>query len=359
MTNLYSIVDEYELESMEELGRVKVTKHPDYDLYISNYTNKAQFENAWTESERVCRGVIHYANGQIIARGMPKFFNEGDPRVGELGPDEEFWLFEKFDGSLGVTYVTPDGDVCVATRGSFTSDQAVMGQHMLDSEAYRALRTMIVEEARINRTVLVEIIYPENKIVVDYGDEAALVWLGTVHNETGRFWPNYNNAIVQTTMNAGVPMIPSNKEGYVAITDDGKMFKIKSEEYKHLHKLTFGTSNKSVWEVWAHQGYEGIRALKQTLPASLNVWIDREVRKLEIQQSKLYLQTLAAYSDVTQGESYIERRWIGKRLQDKYPELLSFVFTFIDKDDQALVESIRKSLKPKSFKPYRTEPKED
>lgn len=359
MTNLYDIVDEYKLEAMEELGRIAVKPSEDKDLYIYNYTNKAQFANEWTEEERVCRGMITNANGDIIARGMPKFFNDGDPRVGEIAPDEPFWLFEKFDGSLGVSYLDSNGMPRIATRGSFTSDQANMANHLLAKGEYDALRTMITEEARIGRTVLVEIIYPENKIVVDYGDEATLVWIGTVHNPTGRFWPNYNVAIVQTTMNAGVPVIPSNKEGYVAITDDGKMFKIKSEEYKALHKLTFGTSNKSVWEVWAHGGYTAIWQLKQTLPAALSVWIDREVRKLEIQQTKLYQQTLAAYRDVCGEEEHIERRWIGKRLQEKYPELLSFVFTFIDKDDKALIENIRKSLKPKSFKPYRTEPKED
>lgn len=359
MTDLYDIVDEYEIEVMEELGRIKVTKHPDCDLFIYNYTNKAQFANEWTNAERVCRGLITDLFGRVVARGMPKFFNEGDPRVGEIDLDEPLWLIEKFDGSLGVCYLDSNGMPKIATRGSFTSEQADRANAMLYTYVYDDLRETITRFAQQNKTMLVEIIYPENKIVVDYMDDEQLIWLGHVDNANGRFYPNYAHAVEQVTLSEGIPVIPSNKEGYVAIADDGKMFKIKSEEYKTLHKLTFGTSNKSVWEVWAHQGYEGIRALKQTLPDSLNVWIDREVRKLEIQQSKLYLQTLAAYSDVTQGDEYIERRWIGKRLQEHYPELLSFVFTFIDKDDKALIESIRKSLKPKNFKPYRTEPKED
>lgn len=358
MTNLYSIVDEYELEAMEELGRVKVTKHPDYDLYISNYTNKAQFANEWTEPERVCRGVIHYANGQIIARGMPKFFNEGDPRVGEIGPDEKFWLFEKFDGSLGVTYVTPDGDVCVATRGSFISDQAVMAQHMLDSEAYMALRTMIVEEARVNRTVLVEIIYPENKIVVDYGDEATLVWLGTVYNETGRFWPNYNIAVTQTTMNEGVPVIPSNKEGYVGITDDGKMFKIKSEEYKTLHKTIFGLSNKSIWEILSQRdGYANFTRFLRDLPAPTQVWATRKYKQLQAHQSRLIQETFDIHNKLT--EDFPDRGELARRLQREAPDHLSFVFGWLDKGDEELVRLVNKAIKPKKFEPYRTEPKED
>lgn len=358
MTNLFSIISEYEHEELEEAGRISVKMHPDQHMYIHNYTNKAQFANEWTETERVCRGVITDLWGNIIARGMPKFFNEGDPRVGEIDPDEEFWLFEKFDGSLGVSYLDRNGMPKIATRGSFTSDQANMANHLLYSGPYDDMLELITKFAQQNKTALFEIIYPENKIVVDYGDDSALVWLGYVDNATGRFWPNYNNAIVQTTMNTGVPMIPSNKEGYVAITDDGKMFKIKSEEYKTLHKTIFGLSNKSIWEILSQRdGYANFTRFLRDLPAPTQVWATRKYKQLQAHQSRLIQETFEVHNKLT--EDFPDRGELARRLQRSAPEHLSFVFGWLDKGDEELVRLVNKAIKPKKFEPYRTEPKED
>lgn len=358
MTNLYSIVDEHELEAMEELGRIKVTRSPDRKLYIWNYTNKAQFANEWTDSERVCRGVITDVQGNIIARGMPKFFNEGDPRVGEIEEDEPFWLFEKFDGSLGVSYLDCNGMPKIATRGSFTSDQANMANHLLYTDAYDDVREMITKFAQQNQTALFEIIYPENKIVVDYGDDAKLVWLGHVVNATGRFYPNYRWGIERVTLREGVPAITSNKEGYVGVTDDGKMFKIKSEEYKTLHKTIFGLSNKSIWEILSQRdGYANFTRFLRDLPAPTQVWATRKYKQLQAHQSRLIQETFDIHNKLT--EDFPDRGELARRLQREAPKHLSFVFGWLDKGDEELVRLVNKAIKPKRFEPYRTEPKED
>ncbi|MGF2075356.1 RNA ligase, partial [Enterococcus casseliflavus] len=92
-----------------------------YDLSIYNYTQKTQYEQYWTEETSVCRGLILDSHDRIIARPFRKFRN-----IEEYGPDwtppaEPFDVTTKLDGSLGITYLTPDG-IQIATRGSFTSD---------------------------------------------------------------------------------------------------------------------------------------------------------------------------------------------------------------------------------------------
>ncbi|ASX99289.1 RNA ligase [Arthrobacter phage Molivia] len=358
MTDLYDIVDEYEIEVMEELGRIKVTKHPDCDLFIYNYTNKAQFANEWTNAERVCRGLITDLFGRVVARGMPKFFNEGDPRVGEIDLDEPLWLIEKFDGSLGVCYLDNNGMPKIATRGSFTSEQAERANAMLYTYVYDDLRETITRFARQNKTMLVEIIYPENKIVVDYMDDEQLIWLGHVDNASGRFYPNYAHAVGQVTLNEGIPAIPSNKEGYVAIADDGKMFKIKSEEYKTLHKTIFGLSNKSIWEIVAQRdGYANFTRFLRDLPAPTQVWATRKYKQLQAHQSRLIRETFDIHNKLT--EDFPDRGELARRLQREAPEHLSFVFGWLDKGGEELVRLVNKAIKPKKFEPYRTEPKED
>src|SRR5690606_32826127 len=58
----------------------------------------------------------------------------------------------------------------VATRGSLSSEQAKRAEQILTKYDMTEIPT--------NFTILAEIIYPENKIVVNYGNEEKLVVLG-------------------------------------------------------------------------------------------------------------------------------------------------------------------------------------
>jgi len=82
---------------------VRVNKHPDRDLFIYNYTAKAQYDRVWNEITLQCRGLILDASGNIIARPFPKFFNLGEMED-QVIPALPFDVFEKMDGSLGITY---------------------------------------------------------------------------------------------------------------------------------------------------------------------------------------------------------------------------------------------------------------
>lgn len=358
MTNLFDLVDEYQLEDMENAGRVKVSIG-EHGLFIANYTNKAQFENEWTNTERVCRGLIFDEYNKVIARGMPKFFNYGDARIGEeITDDTVVEAYTKYDGSLGICYVQPDGQVAVATRGSFSSEQAIVATQLLRSGTQRVLAAHVLDAAAHGRTILVEIIYPENKIVVDYGETRMLRLLGWVDNQTGGFEPSHSNlrftGPLYQLMKLGVQ---TNEEGFVCQTRTGNLFKVKSEEYKTLHRLIFGISNKSIWEVLAHGGYSRFTELRNQLPAPVAVWADRVYVKLQVQQDKLYNQTYMAIRTFTQDDP--DRKTLALRLQEYVPNLLPFVFAAIDKGDEALVKLIHKAIKPTKFEPYATAPKED
>ena len=74
----------------------------------------------------------------------------------------------KLDGSLGIAYTHPEGEVRLATRGSMTSHQATEATRIWQ-EKYR--RVAIPE----GTTPLFEIIYPDNRVVLNYGDMRDLV----------------------------------------------------------------------------------------------------------------------------------------------------------------------------------------
>ena len=84
----------------------------------------------------------------------------------------------KLDGSLGIAYTHPEGDVRLATRGSLASGQAIEATRIWH-EKYR--HVAIPEGV----TPLFEIIYPDNRIVLDYGEMRDLVLIALIDTETG------------------------------------------------------------------------------------------------------------------------------------------------------------------------------
>lgn len=174
---------EIEWEMLQEEianGYVNVNKHPTADIYIYNYTHKCQYDWRWNTITIRCRGLILDAKGCIVAKGFDKFFTDDQLETageGHLIPkNERFTISDKVDGSLGVMYFLED-EHYMATRGSFISDMAV--------EANKWLRDMYGHIVFYpDYTYLFEIIYPENRIVVDYGSERKLVLLAVIENAT-------------------------------------------------------------------------------------------------------------------------------------------------------------------------------
>lgn len=155
-------------------------KHPQWDLWIYNYSKSAQYTRTWTDVTMNCRGLILDSNGEVVSRGPKKFFNYGEPDSAPVELNTEVRVTTKFDGSLGILS-RYNNETIVATRGSFESEQAIMGQAMVDTGKYYELVEMISEDF----SVIVEIIHPMNRIVVDYGDEESLKFLGLVGMKSG------------------------------------------------------------------------------------------------------------------------------------------------------------------------------
>ena len=178
-TDLFSFED---FNEMVADGYISVRDHMNLPYSILNYTDKAQYDQVWNDVTVNCRGlIVNMHTKEIIARGFPKFFNYGQPGAAEFSLNTRVEVTDKMDGSLGIMYPTSDG-YRIATRGSFHSDQAGIASMILRT---RYPDFTLSDTLRDNYTVLFEIIYPENRIVLDYGGMSDLVLLGMVSNETG------------------------------------------------------------------------------------------------------------------------------------------------------------------------------
>ena len=226
-------------------------KHPDADLYIYNYTNKTQTNRHWTEETMMCRGLITDAEGTILYRPFSKFFNIEEHA--QPLPDCGFVVHEKMDGSLGILYKV-NGSYAIATRGSFTSDQALKGTAILQ-KVIKSFGDKIEFSDKL--TYLFEIIYPGNRIVVDYGEREQLVCLAVIETETGKEAPPEDMSIWFPVAER-VRQLPDlntlktqncrNREGYVIRFHNGLRLKVKFQDYVRLHRLYTGLTKRKIWE---------------------------------------------------------------------------------------------------------------
>lgn len=135
------------LEKYHQDGLLYKQQHPSLPLTIWNYTEIVQFEGKWDDITLMCRGLVTDDKGNVVARPFKKFFNIEE---GRFTPTEKFEVFEKMDGSLGIVFWY-NNEWHIATRGSFTSDQAIKGKELL--------KDYPTEKLNKNKTYLVEIIY--------------------------------------------------------------------------------------------------------------------------------------------------------------------------------------------------------
>jgi RNA ligase len=273
MTLLNEVLDPVELAAAIGSGLVRSQRHPSRELTIYNYTEACQYSGAWNPVTLACRGLILDADGRVIARPLAKFFNHSEAHAPDLEPTAAVTVTDKLDGSLGVLYHDGDG-LAVATRGSFASDQALHATSLL-----RTRYASFVPPAGL--TVLFEIIYPGNRIVVDYRGLDDLVLLGAVDIATGRTSgpeavPGWPGPVVETFAHGSLAEALAappreGREGLVVhFVEADERVKIKYVDYVRLHRLVTGLTPRTVWEILATGG--DLDGMLVPLPDEFHVW---------------------------------------------------------------------------------------
>ncbi|MCV0439828.1 MAG: T4 RnlA family RNA ligase [Hydrogenophaga sp.] len=271
-----------------EAGRVTVMQSG--SLSIFKYTQETHIKDLWNDVNRQARGIIFDVDGTVVARPFSKFFNlheRAETERQNLPWDEGVEIFEKLDGSCGTGYFGtkgPSEDVelpirtdatyhpplpmwRLATPGSMESEQALEGTRILhEREAevpfagdhYR--RPLYeLEHLPTDCTPVFEIIYPENRIVVDYHGARELVLLAIFEHNGEEWHPRRVDMIAELCgfrrperydidIRGEVPF-EDNHEGYVCRFGNGFRVKVKSPVYLRIHRLLNHLSPKGVVEL--------------------------------------------------------------------------------------------------------------
>lgn len=351
-------------------GYVGMQSHPVEGLVIYNYTHRAQYDRVWNSVTRQCRGLIVDAGGEIVARPWPKFFNYGEHEQPvrydlathrkvyppsdlhhALDLDAEITARDKLDGSLGILYPTSTyqpgnrvRDCAIATRGSFTSEQALRGTELLHQKYGGFVPLPGI-------TYLFEIIYPENRIVLDYGQEEKLVLLGIVDTETGEteygdiIWPGeFADFLHARTLRDALALEPRpNAEGIVVrFKETGFMLKIKQEDYVALHRIVTGLNERTVWERIG--AGETVADICEALPDEFARWVEDVHLGLQFKADHVWYAVREAFEAILDKLHPAHERRAYAEAAAAYPEIRPYLFMMYD--DKDCRPAIWRSLKP-------------
>ena len=383
-----------------ERGLVIKQVHPTLPLSIYNYSRSCQYGQVWDDITLACRGLVLDNEGNVIAKPFPKFFNYEEHNAEEI-PNELFEVYEKMDGSLGIWFYyereltyserykiwfssnyetgmeyyeeivpnfddpyfqptpTTKGEWHMATRGSFTSEQSIKGMEIAIKYNYDKICVP-------GFTYLFEIIYPENRIVVDYGKEERLVLLGII-NPKGEELPydeiaddGWDIVMKYNTFGEGFDElkreISNSKEGYVIRFRNGMRMKIKGDEYVRLHRILTNFSTTDIWELLSTKG--NMDEFLERVPDEFDDWVKRV--SMDLRYSFFHINERAGkmhdyfrYGKYNDKESEPTKKEFALHLEKSNvePSLRSVLFAMWDSKPYDHI--IWKMIKPKWAKPFR------
>jgi RNA ligase len=353
---------EYDLSEFEKRVEEGLLRKSEKDnLVLYGYTDACTFARAWDEYTKIARGLIlNKETGEVVAKPFPKFFNLGEMEETFLVnlPNIPYTVHEKVDGSLGIVF-NYNGEWCVSTRGSFYSDQAGVAKELLKNYSLSSLEQ--------DTTLLVEIIYPENKIIVNYGDVSELVILGAFSRKYGheydcdllqylsgstgmRCAKTYNYTIEQ--MIALQETMPKDEEGFVVRYENGLRVKIKGKEYLRIAKLMSDLSPIALWETMKNGKVDTFYL--QQLPEELRADYEPYVVELERQFEQIRYEVEESYQLVLSkldpdglgyfGDSF--RRAIGLHLKNNPISHSAAIFPRFLNNENSLNKYIMKTIRP-------------
>lgn len=329
-----------------ERGLVEKNLHPTLPITIYNYSRKTQYEGLWDEITIMCRGLILDTEGNIVAKSFPKFFNMEELADSEI-PNESFEVFEKMDGSLGI-FFNYDGEWFMATKGSFISDQSIKGMEIAKRHN---LHLICVPKF----TYLFEIIYPENRIVLNYGEDERLVLLSIIN-------PNGEELSYEDIVEDGwdiiyrydgiddykqlKKIIGNNSEGFVVRFKNGMRMKIKGDEYVRLHRILTGFSNVDIWE-YLKDGKD-FNDFLDRVPDEFDHWVKNTKQELESHYETLEREYKWIFKVLMRSpESETKKGFAELAKKYKHPSILFKMF-----DQKGYSDYIWKTIRPQYSKPF-------
>lgn len=324
-------------EDWQSLGNIKALYWD--NLVLLNYTHNAQYEGKWNEYERICRGLaINTETGKVVIRSFDKFFNWNERGFVTNSPIKH--ITEKVDGSLCNLFVHGKS-YRFASRGSFDGKQAMWATRFFERR-FSKYNMIDFNTLTNDHTLIFEAIYPENRIVVDYGNTEDLVLLAIRNKHSGEYLSyqqvdhiaygyRFSRPKVHSFSNieeilAAQKTLPYSKEGWVVEFEDGQRFKFKGDQYLEIHRIIAHMNFKNIVESVMENRYnQFIDGIPDEFLGQIKKWkelIDTYVRDLSVEIDTQF--------DIAPKTS---RKEFALWIQKYRPHLSSYLFCKLDNKD--------------------------
>lgn len=345
--DIYDVMNENLLKYHLNNGNIKASRNDETGLTVLKYTEQLSYKRIWDEATLQSRGLIIDDDGEIIARGFNKFFNKEElENIYDIkvNYDKPVTVMPKLDGALGIAF--KHDDQWVVSMGGSLNSKLSEDATALFNEKYKDT------PYKDGKTIVLEIINPQTKVVTDYGDENDLHLIGATDRKGAWISPDdiqWSGPRVETrrlTLNdlikEGDPKDGS--EGYVIMQDDGLMYKMKHESYKTLHKSRYVVNDKSVYEAVSEGKFD---EFAETIPEEFRPELEKIREKLNTKIENITREAEVWSERVPKSSDREERyQWIKKNVPNHYRKLV------IDKELNQLdiTESIFKMARPGAMK---------
>lgn len=333
--------NKYDLKILDDyVDRGLLRRAENEDLVQYNYTemvNNHPEGLLWDEITTFNRGNIYEKKtGLLIAKAMPKFMNFGqysEQEQNQFLNENNFTVTEKMDGCLGILYKYK-GKIMCNSRGSFDSYVTDKIKELLPK--YKLLNTLLNYQC-----MNVEVISPETKIIVDYGDEENLYLItGYLNKDWSEYTKENLDMISKVTYIPRVSEVNMSweellswaktanyeKEGFVVKFDNGQRVKIKSEDYLRIAKFKCKLTKHMIWKLWKndiYQGTDSVGEYMKDVPDELYKIAENYLEEVGINLFNLTQKALQLHEDT----KHIPQKELAQYMKDHPNELNSCLFS--------------------------------
>ena len=358
MVKLFDVVDEDDFYSAVDNGLVTLRKHPELPLTIAGYTPLCQYSRAWNDTTRACRGLIYdHETMEVVARPFEKFFNWNEPGAPEP-PKSDAIRMPKADGSLGIVFYY-DGSWHVSTRGSFVSEQAIWAQRWLDE----FVPTVHPQLLNPYVTYCTEIVFPQNRIVLDYRGLETLILLDVISPNTGRSMRGEFTVapFEHKVERVSAPFNPDDilnigdgeGEGYVYLwPHDNVRLKSKTQWYVDTHRVVTNLTERSVWEMMVSG--RSLDEMKESIPEEFYGFVEKTHAEISEKVGTTVAEVGEVYNEIMEALPTGHNRGDFARLASKSPRS-KYLFLMLDDKDDKVIDLALKDAKPPATKEIEVE----
>lgn len=240
-----------EIGHLVDRGYVRVAKHPAADLYIYNYTQRAEIDEMWTPETRMCRGLVLNGRGEVIIRCIEKFFNRGTKFAVNIDFDN-CRISEKNDGYMMQIQRSRgfdlDGELLITSRGSFDNKYVNKTRELIKNH---------IQHFEPNYTYVCELCcdFPGDESIIVTRHPVPRLICFAVTDDSGKEisldsfeLPPCLEKVKFFTPDEASKYLKGEVEGVVLQDKNNNRVKVKTDWFLARHRVISNCTKKHVWE---------------------------------------------------------------------------------------------------------------